>query len=93
MCVGIKKDIMKSLHKLKTNNPGVYINHDRSKEERDHFNEIRTKQKQMIANDTSGEWFFKIKGPPWNLSIMQEKKRMVNPARNGLESVNQSSPE
>ena len=43
--VDLKKDIMKGLHKLKTNNPGVYINHDCSKEERDHFNETRVKQK------------------------------------------------
>lgn len=66
---------MRALQKLRANKPGIYINHDRSKEERQHFNETRKKQKEMIEKDTSGDWFFRIKGPPWNLIITKEEKR------------------
>lgn len=72
-----KKEIMNGSRKLKEKAPGIYINHDRSKEEREHFNETRAKQKKMISDDTSGEWFFRIKGPPWNLKITREKKKKV----------------
>ena len=74
-----KRLILRNVYNLKTKLPGVYINVDRNKEERELFKEIRTKQKELIESDTEKQWFFRIVGPTWNPQIkkVQYRKEVI----------------
>lgn len=75
--IELKKSLMKNTYKLRQKGFNIFVNHDRSKEERLLFKTIREQRKKLEEQDVSGEWFFKIRGPPWALRIVKEKKRIV----------------
>ena len=70
-----KSSIMKNRGKLHSKNSGVFLNDDMSQEERASFRELRDLAKQQESDDTSGEWMYRVRGPPWNLHIKKIKKQ------------------
>ena len=60
----IKSKLLKNAYKLKGSAYAISI--DRSPEERTKYKSLINEKKELESKETSGEWRFKIKGPPWD---------------------------
>ena len=73
-----KNLIMESLYKLKHAEQkfiGVVIAHDMTRTERDECKRLVAEAKDKEDDDTSGEFMYRVRGPPGNLSTVKIKKR------------------
>ena len=56
----------------------ISVQHDLTKKQRDEEKEIRERAKKMEADDESGEFNYRVRGPPWARRIVKMKKRENN---------------
>ena len=69
---------MESLYRLKHAEQkfkGVVIAHDMTRTERDECKRLVAEAKDKEDDDTSGEFMYRVRGPPGNLRIVKIKKR------------------
>ena len=83
--LGKKKEIMRNLFKLRDKHFDVRINHDMTKAERENSKKLYMEAKRRQDSDASGNWIFKIRGPPWDLKIIRVKRRETPVAAQILE--------
>ena len=72
-----KTEIMKNLTKLKNAEEkfkNVSVTHDLTDEQIKIRKEKIDQAGEMTKNDESGQFFYKVRGPPWNLRIIRVKK-------------------
>ncbi len=71
-----KKSVMKNLRKL-SNAEEIYkklsIVHDMSKEEREANSKLVKEARKLKSEDVSGEWDYKVRGPPWARKVVKMK--------------------
>ena len=67
----MKSKLMRNAYKLKYSSYAISV--DRSPEERVMYKSLLNKKRDLENKETSGEWRFRIKGPPWNLKIVRTK--------------------
>ena len=48
---------------------------DRTIEERNSYKALLNQKKELEKEEMSGEWEFKIRGPPWDQKIIKIKKK------------------
>ncbi len=53
----------------------ISVQHDLTKKQREEEKEMRERAKKMEAEDDSGEFNYRIRGPPWARRIIKMKKR------------------
>jgi len=70
-----KSKVMSKSYSEKNKAAKIFINHDRSKQERDLLKSKIIERNDLIKNDTSGEWFYRITGPPWAMAILKEPRK------------------
>jgi len=73
-----KNIIMESLYKLKHAEQqfkSVVVTHDLTKTERDQCKRMVNEAKDKEAQDQSGEYIFRVRGPPGNLRIVRIRRR------------------
>lgn len=74
----IKNLIMESLSKLKSADDkfkNIVVAHDLTQNEREACRELVAEAKRREQNDNSGEYIFRVRGPPTDLRIVRLKKR------------------
>ena len=78
-CVDKKKHgLMSNLVNLSNASEGlrkISVRHDLTKKQRDEEKKLREEAKKMEAEDKSGEFDYRIRGPPWERRIAKMKKR------------------
>jgi len=75
---GIKNLVMESLYKLKNVDKkfkGINIAHDMTVNERLECRNLVAEAKQKEAEDSSGEYLYRVRGTPWKMRIVQIKVR------------------
>ncbi len=73
-----KHGLMSNLVNLSKASEGlrkISVRHDLTKEQRDEEKKLREEAKKMEAEDKSGEFDYRIRGPPWERRIAKMKKR------------------
>ena len=50
------------------------MNHDMTKTEREETKHLVDKAREMNKQDHMGEWFYKVRGPPWEKKILKIRK-------------------
>lgn len=72
-----KREILRNLHKLKDNTDErlnkVKMNHDLTIKEREQSKELQQEAKKKREQDKSGEFTYKVRGPPWDMKILKIK--------------------
>ena len=72
----LKRDIMRNLYKLK-DAPEFYrpirMNHDMSSIEREEAKKLFEECKRLQNQDQSGNWLYRVRGPPWARQIKKIK--------------------
>ena len=76
--ITLKDRIMNKARMLKYSDSNVAINHDRTPAERSQFKALKEEKKLKENEDTSGEFIYRIKGPPWDLKLVQSRRRVVS---------------
>jgi len=74
----LKNIIMESLYKLRNAEQkyrGIVIAHDMTKLERDQCKEAVADAKSMAAQDSSGEYVYRVRGPPGEMKVLKFRKR------------------
>ena len=56
---------MKNLHNLGSSDSNISMNHDMTKTEREETKHLVDKAGEMNKQDHVEEWFYKVRGPPW----------------------------
>ena len=56
-------------------NTGYSISVDRTMEERNSQKALLNQKKELERKEISGEWEFKIRGPPWDQKTIKTKKK------------------
>ena len=69
----LKLKLIKNALHLK--NTGYSISIDRTIEERNSYKALLNQKKEREKEEMSGEWEFKIRGPPWDQKIIKIKKK------------------
>jgi len=75
---GIKNLVMESLYKLKNVDKkykGINIAHDMTMNERLECKNLVAEAKQKEADDTSGEYIYRVRGHPGKMRIVQLRAR------------------
>ena len=71
-----KRVLFRNLCKLKEDNSPysrISVNHDMTKQEREENKKLISEAKELQDNDESGNWIFKVRGPPWDRKIRKIK--------------------
>lgn len=74
----LKNHIMETTYKLRSVDKfkGIVISHDMTKSERDQCKQLVAEAKTRESQDESGEFIFRVRGPPGNMKIVRLRKRM-----------------
>ena len=74
----LKNRVMESTYKLYRTEDvayrGVYVVHDMTKQERQQCHDLAVRAKEMEAADKSGEWRYRVRGPPGSMRIVTIRK-------------------
>ncbi len=73
-----KRSLMKNLVNLSKASEAmrrISVQHDLTKKQRKEEKEMRAEAKKMESEDESGEWNYRIRGPPWARRIAKMKKK------------------
>ena len=72
----VKANLFKNIKKLKDNvkYDDTKIANDLTRSERENEKTLREKAKDMVEAETSGEFTYKVRGPPWARKIVKIKK-------------------
>ena len=74
----LKNNIMETTFKLQKASEEfkpIVISHDMTKLEREKCKELVAEAKELEAQDASGEFIFRVRGPPGNMKVVKLKKR------------------
>jgi len=74
----LKNIIMESVYKLKNSEQrfkSIVIAHDMTKLEREQCKEMVVEARSMAAQDPSGEYLYRVRGPPGEMKILKFRKR------------------
>ena len=69
---------MESLSKLKQSEQKfrqIVITHDMIKAEREQCKKLVAEARAMATDDTSGEYIYRVRGPPGDMKILKLRKR------------------
>ena len=69
---------MESLFKLKQSEQKfrqIVIAHDMTKAEREHCRNLVADARDMATDDMSGEFIYRVRGPPGDMKILKLRKR------------------
>ena len=71
-----KRSILRNVHRLKNNEKfgNIKIDHDKTKQEREESKKLFEEAKRQEAADQSGEYIYRIRGPPWERKIRKIRK-------------------
>ena len=72
-----KTTIMSNLKKLQNAEEpfkGLSLANDLTQDEREERNRLVAEAKKQTEEDESGEWTYKVRGPPWDQQIVKLKK-------------------
>ena len=74
----LKNHIMETTFKLRKTAKfkDVVISHDMTKLEREQCKKLVADAKQQEAQEPSGEFIFRVRGPPGNMKVVKLRKRM-----------------
>ncbi len=73
-----KADLMSNLYKLRSAEDvfrGLSITNDLTQSEREENKILVQRAKEMTESETSGEFVFRVRGPPWDRHIVKLKKQ------------------
>lgn len=73
-----KRAIMRNLHKLKDADAPhneISMSHDMTQKEREEKKKLLEEARTRQANDTSGKWNYRVRGPPWERKIVRLKAK------------------
>jgi len=73
-----KNIIMESVYKLKNSEDrfkSIVIAHDMTRLQREQCKEMVEEAKNMAAQDPSGEYVYRLRGPPGEMKILKFRKR------------------
>ena len=73
----VKKKIMRNLHNLTSSDSNISMNHDMTKTEREWTKHLVDKAREMNKYEHMGEWFYKVRGPPWEKKILNIRKENI----------------
>ena len=76
-----KRGLMKNLANLSKAPEAmkkISVQHDLTKKQREDEKELRDHAKKMESEDNSGEFNYRIRGPPWARRIVKMKKKENN---------------
>ena len=65
---------MRNLHNLRFCDSNISMNHDMTKTEREETKHLVDKAREINKQDRMGEWFYKVRGPPWERKILKIRK-------------------
>ena len=71
-----KRSILRNVHQLKNNDKfgNIKIDHDKTKQEREESKKLFEEAKRQEAADQSGEYIYRVRGPPWERKIRKIRK-------------------
>ena len=71
-----KRSILRNFHRLKNNEKfgNIKIDHDKTKQEREVSKKLFEEAKRLEAADQSGEYIYRVRGPPWERKIRKIRK-------------------
>lgn len=73
-----KREIFQNLNKIRESGAPfnkINISHDLTKKQKEELKEIIEEAQKKEQNDQSGEWMYRVRGPPWNWYIKKIPKR------------------
>ena len=73
-----KRDIFQNLNKIRESEipfNKISIAHDLTKKQKEELQEKIKEAQEMEVSDQSGEWIYRVRGPPWNWFIKKIHKR------------------
>ena len=74
---------MKNLSKLRDQNLSIVVDHDMTPEERKLNRELYLEAKRQEEADSSGEWIYRVRGPPWGRKVVKLRKAHENARQMG----------
>ena len=71
-----KRSILRNFHRLENNDKfgNIKIDHDKTKQEREESKTLFEEAKRQEAADQSGEYIYRVRGPPWERKIRKIRK-------------------
>ena len=75
---------MRNLHNLRSSDSNISMNHDMTKTERERIKHLVDKAREMNKQEHMGEWFYKVRGPPWEKKILKIRKSELTVNRNNV---------
>ena len=70
-----KKEIFQNLHKLRNAPNNISVAHDLTKKQREEMQELIKEARKKEENDTSGNFMYCVRGPPWGWFIKKITKK------------------
>ena len=70
----MSKRIMRNLHNLRSSDSNISMNDDITKTERKGTKHLVDKARDMNKQEHMDEWFYKVRGPPWEKTILKIQK-------------------
>ena len=70
----VKKNIVGNLHNFRSSDSNISMNHDMTKTEREETKHYVDKARDINKQEHMGEWFYKVRGSPWEKKILKIRK-------------------
>ena len=70
-----KKEIFKNLQKLRRSNENITITHGLTQKQRKELQELISEAKRKEECDTSSNYIYRVRGPPWGWFIKKIEKK------------------
>ena len=70
-----KKEIFQNLHKLRNAPNNISVAHDLTKNQREELQELIKEARKKEENDQSGNFMYRVRGPPWGWFIKKISKK------------------
>ena len=71
-----KRTLLRRFHHIRENDKfkNIKIDHDKTKQEREESKKLYEEAKRKEAADKSGEYLYRVRGPPWERKIRKIRK-------------------
>ena len=92
-----KRTLLRRFHHIRENDKfkNIKIYHDKTKQEREESKKLYEEAKRQEAADKSGEYLYRVRGPPWERKIRKKEKpvKTTHPPRvtDGKTNVNKNN--
>ena len=70
-----KREIFQNLHKLRNAPENISVAHDLTKKQREELQELIKDARKKEENDQSGNFMYRVRGPPWGWFIKKISKK------------------